>query len=95
MKQEILDRVLLLSNYIYESKSTIREAGEKFGISKSTVHIDLSKRLKKIDKKLFEKIKKILEKNFTEKHIRGGEATRKKYLQKNISFQEKQGERNN
>ena len=95
MKQEIVERVVLLSEYVCENEATIREAGERFGIRKSTVHIDLSKRLKKIDKKMFEKIKKILEKNFTEKHIRGGEATRKKYLEKNISFQEKQRERNN
>lgn len=95
MNQEIKDRVLLLSSYIYESKDTIRGAAEKFLVSKSTVHIDLSKRLKKVDKKLYEKVKKILENNFKEKHIRGGNATRKKYLSKNISLQGNMGEINN
>lgn len=82
MHQEIKDRVLLLSAYLLETKDTIRGAAEKYGISKSTVHIDVSKRLEKIDKKMYQKIKKILENNFSEKHIRGGDATRKKYLNK-------------
>jgi putative DeoR family transcriptional regulator (stage III sporulation protein D) len=57
-------------------------------MSKSTVHIDLSQRLKKIDKKLYEKIKKILEINFSEKHIRGGNSTKNKYLLKSKNLPE-------
>jgi len=84
MNSEIVDRVMIVSSYILDSKDTIRGAADAYGISKSTVHIDVSKRLKKIDKKMYEKIKKILENNFNEKHIRGGNATRKKYLTKSL-----------
>ncbi len=82
MDSLIHERVLILSSHIIDSNDTIRTTADKFGISKSTVHIDVSKRLKKIDKKMYEKIKKILENNFNEKHIRGGNATKNKYLLK-------------
>ena len=82
MEQNIAERTLEEANYILDSKDTIRGTADKFGMSKSTVHIDVSKRLKKIDKKLYEKIKKILEINFNQKHIRGGESTKNKYLLK-------------
>ncbi|MDD3397380.1 MAG: sporulation transcriptional regulator SpoIIID [Clostridia bacterium] len=72
-----------LGNYIFKTKCTVRQTAKIFGISKSTVHYDVSTRLKKIDRSLYEKIHKILSDNFNEKHIRGGEATRKKYLIKN------------
>ncbi len=88
MNEEIKERVLMLSAYILDSKDTIRSAADKYGVSKSTVHIDVSKRLKKIDKKMHEKIKNILENNFNEKHIRGGDATRKKYLSKSLEARE-------
>lgn len=84
MELNIRERVLLLSSYILDSKDTIRSTANRFGVSKSTVHIDVSKRLKKIDKKMYEKIKKILENNFNEKHIRGGNATKEKYLNKSL-----------
>jgi len=82
MDANIQERVLILSSHILDSNDTIRATADKFGGSKSTVHIDVSKRLKKIDKKMHEKKKKILENNFNEKHIRGGEATKNKYLLK-------------
>lgn len=85
MNCEMKERILREAKYMIETKGTIRETAEKFLISKSTVHIDLSKRLKKIDKKMFEKIKKILDFNFQEKHIRGGNSTKKKYLFKHLS----------
>lgn len=81
----IEDRVLVLAEHILKTNDTIRGAALRYGVSKSTVHIDVSKRLKKIDTKMYQKIKKILEKNFSEKHIRGGNSTKKKYLFKSIS----------
>ena len=80
MNKNIKDRVLMIGLYIENAKETIRETAKVFGISKSSVHLDVSKRLKKIDFSLYENVKKILENNFNQKHIRGGEATRKKYL---------------
>ena len=70
----------MIGLYIESTKETIRETATVFGISKSSVHLDVSKRLKKIDFSLYENVKKILENNFNQKHIRGGESTRKKYL---------------
>ena len=80
MNKNIKDRVLMIGLYIESTKETIRETASVFGISKSSVHLDVSKRLEKIDFSLYESVKKILENNFNQKHIRGGEATRKKYL---------------
>jgi len=82
MKKEIIDRVLNESEYILKTKETIREVAKKFGISKSTVHIDLTMRLKQIDEKLFIKIKEILSEHTALRHIRGGESTRLKYALK-------------
>ena len=65
--------------YIVDTKSTIRKCAEHFGYSKSTVHNDLSKKLKKSNKFLYYQVYKILEKNFAEKHIRGGISTKLKY----------------
>ena len=80
MRENIKDRVLLFAEYINETHNTIRKTADVFGYSKSTVHSDLSKRLGNIDFDLYLKIKEILDKNFAEKHIRGGEATKHKYL---------------
>lgn len=65
--------------YIIENKATVRQTAKVFGISKSTVHKDVSERLKKINGILYSSVKKILEENKAERHIRGGEATRIKY----------------
>jgi putative DeoR family transcriptional regulator (stage III sporulation protein D) len=81
-KVNIENRVLLVANYILQTKSTVRRAAKVFGVSKSTIHYDVSHRLKKINHTLYLKINKILQENFNEKHIRGGESTKNKYKQK-------------
>ncbi len=73
------ERAQELALYIIENKSTVRAAAQKFGISKSTVHKDLSERLPAINRNLYQQVKKILNENKAERHIRGGIATRKKY----------------
>ena len=75
----IEERAIELAHYIIDSKDTVRGAAKKFGISKSTVHKDVSERLIKIQPQLYSEVKKILEKNKQERHIRGGMATKKKY----------------
>ena len=80
----IEERTVELANYIIEHKCTVREAAKKFGISKSTVHKDITERLIKINKTLAEKTHEILMENKQERHIRGGIATRKKYLREHI-----------
>ena len=62
------------------NKATVRAAAKEFGISKSTVHKDLSQRLETVDPVLYEKVRRVLDKNKAERHIRGGLATRRKYL---------------
>ena len=73
-------RCELLARYIIDNKTTIRKTASKFEISKSLVHNDVSNILPKVNRELYFKVKKILNKNFEEKHIRGGIATRNKYL---------------
>jgi putative DeoR family transcriptional regulator (stage III sporulation protein D) len=68
-----------VSSYILESSATVRQAAQVFDVSKSTVHKDVTERLPRIDGKLASKVRSILELNKAERHIRGGEATRKKY----------------
>ena len=80
MKAYIEQRAVEIGEYIVKSKATVRETAKKFGISKSTVHKDLTDRLVKIDPRLAGDAKIILELNKAERHIRGGMATRKKYL---------------
>jgi putative DeoR family transcriptional regulator (stage III sporulation protein D) len=79
MKDYIRKRVLDIGNHILESKHTVRQAATVFGVSKSTVHKDMIERLPTVNKRLANKVKHILEHNKAERHIRGGEATRKKY----------------
>ena len=74
------ERAERLALYIIENRTTVRTAAQKFGISKSTVHKDISERLLKIDPELHRSVKKVLDKNRAERHIRGGKATREKYL---------------
>lgn len=73
------ERAQELALYIIENKATVRAAAQKFGISKSTVHKDLSERLPAINHSLYLQVKEILDENKAERHIRGGIATRKKY----------------
>ena len=79
MRSNIEERACRLAQYIIENKATVRAAAAKFGISKSTVHKDLSERLEHINHALYLQAKEILELNKAERHIRGGIATRKKY----------------
>ena len=79
MKGNIEERASELALYIIENKATVRAAAAKFGISKSTVHKDLSERLPTFNKPLYLQVKAVLEENKAERHIRGGIATRKKY----------------
>ena len=69
----------MLGEYIIESKATVRRAAKKFGISKSTVHKDVSQRLKTVNPSLYLEVREILDTNKTERHIRGGIATKRKY----------------
>ncbi len=78
-KQTIEERACLLARYIIDSKDTVRGAAKKFGISKSTVHKDVSERLLKINPVLATEVRKILDENKAERHIRGGMATKLKY----------------
>ncbi len=78
-KVYIEERAVELANYIIVTKDTVRGAAKKFGVSKSTVHKDITERLKKINVSLAIEAKKVLDENKAERHIRGGEATRKKY----------------
>lgn len=79
MRDYILRRVLEIGNYIYETKATVRQAARVFGVSKSTVHKDVSERLVNVNADLARRVKEVLEFNKAERHIRGGEATRRKY----------------
>ncbi len=74
------ERCVTLATYLIENKSTVRAVAQTFGISKSTVHKDITKSLKSINKELFEQAQKVLETNKKERHLRGGEATKKKYM---------------
>lgn len=79
MKGNIEERACQLALYIIENKATVRSAAQRFGISKSTVHKDLSQRLPTFNRTLYLQVKEILEQNKAERHIRGGIATRRKY----------------
>ena len=82
MKQlvSIEERAINLAHYIIDSKDTVRGTAKKFGISKSTVHKDVSERLKKINPSLAKEVRIILDENKAERHIRGGIATKNKYI---------------
>lgn len=79
MRDYIRKRVVDVSHYIVEAKATVRQAALVFGVSKSTVHKDVTERLPRISKELARRVKRVLERNKAERHIRGGEATRRKY----------------
>lgn len=80
MRISIEERACKLAHYIIETKETVRATAKTFGISKSTVHKDVSERLLKINPALAVEVRKILEENKSERHIRGGMATKMKYL---------------
>lgn len=80
MKGVVEQRAVELGEYIVENKTTVRAAAKKFGVSKSTVHMDVSERLKKLNPPLYRKARKVLDINKAERHIRGGMATKRKFL---------------
>ncbi len=73
------ERCVTLATYLIENKSTVRAVASKFSVSKSTVHKDITQSLKRVNKPLYLEARKILEQNKQERHIRGGEATKRKY----------------
>jgi len=79
VKGNIEDRCVMLGNYIWEEKATVRACAKKFGISKSTIHKDVTERLCHINPSLAKKVKTVLDINKAQRHIRGGMATKEKY----------------
>ena len=73
-------RAVLLAQYMIEHKATVRQTAAVFGVSKSTVHKDVTEKLRHEDRELYNAVKKVLERNKSERHLRGGEATKQKYL---------------
>ena len=80
MKKYIEDRAVEIATYIIENNATVRQAAKQFGISKSTVHKDCAERLNQVNPGLAAQVRKILDVNKAERHIRGGLATKEKYL---------------
>lgn len=80
MKAYIEERAIEVANFIISENATVRETATKFGISKSTIHKDVTERLLKINPKLAKEARRVLEINKSKRHIRGGLATREKYL---------------
>ncbi|PKM78836.1 MAG: sporulation transcriptional regulator SpoIIID [Firmicutes bacterium HGW-Firmicutes-15] len=83
MQNYIRKRAVKVARHILQTSDTVRRTAEVFGISKSTVHKDVSERLPRISEELAEEVRSILDRNKAERHLRGGEATRKKYAQEN------------
>lgn len=90
MKGNIEERACALACYIIEHRTTVRAAAKVFGVSKSTVHKDLSERLPGFNRPLYLQVKAVLDENKAERHIRGGIATRQKYL---LSFEKERRQR--
>ncbi len=79
MKLSITSRIFAEADFILKNNGTVRSVAKYFGVSKSTVHNDLSKKLRVINAFMYNKVNKLLKFNLSERHIRGGEATRRKY----------------
>ena len=84
LKDYIEERALAVANYIVESRATVRQTATRFGISKSTVHKDVTERLVQINPSLAAETRKVLDVNKSERHIRGGMATKEKYLHQHV-----------
>ena len=80
MREIFEERATALGVYIAENGATVRAAAKKFGISKSTVHKDVTEKLRAENRELFERVRAVLDKNKAERHMRGGEATKQKYI---------------
>ena len=81
MQEYIQKRVMEISHYIIESSATVRQTASVFGVSKSTVHKDVTERLPLLNDVIAAKVRNILDNNKAERHLRGGEATKRKYLE--------------
>ena len=86
MNKKIVSRVIEEGKYILKTGKTVREMADIFGISKSTIHKDLRDRLLEIDKDMYEKVSSVLQYHMDIRHIRGGESTRRKFLEKNANY---------
>ena len=84
MPDTMEQRACQLAVYMIENNGTVRSAARKFGVSKSTVHKDLQQRLKKINPQLYAQVRRVMDENKQQRHIRGGLATREKYRQKKM-----------
>lgn len=80
LKEYIEERAVEIANYIIDEKATVRQAAKHFGVSKSTIHKDVTERLEAVNKVLAQEARKVLDVNKSERHIRGGLATKEKYL---------------
>lgn len=83
MKSHIEERAIVVARYILEKNTTVRQTAKTFGVSKSTIHKDVTERLEEINPSLAKEVKMVLEKNKSERHIRGGMATKLKYENEN------------
>ena len=79
MNGNVEKRCVEIGRYIRDTGATVRQAATVFGISKSTVHIDVTKRLHELDRSLYDEVERVLQENKAERHIRGGNATKEKY----------------
>lgn len=84
MRDYIRKRVVDVSLYIVKTNATVRQAATVFGVSKSTIHKDVTERLPKLNEDLAAQVKQVLEHNKAERHIRGGEATKRKYIRSRV-----------
>lgn len=80
MNDTVEERAVILGEYIVENRATVRAAAKVFSVSKSTVHMDVAERLRRINPGLYTEVREVLEVNKAERHIRGGQATKQKYL---------------
>lgn len=84
MKDYIEERAINIATYIIENNATVRQTAKQFGVSKSTVHKDVTERLESVNKALAQEARKVLDINKSERHIRGGLATKEKYMHQHI-----------
>lgn len=84
MKDYIEERAVEIATYIIENQATVRQTAKQFGVSKSTIHKDVTERLLQINPMLAGQARKVLDTNKSERHIRGGMATREKYLHQQV-----------
>ena len=84
MKEYIEERAIEIAYYIIEHKATVRQTARQFGVSKSTIHKDVTERLLTVNPSLAAEVRKVLDVNKSERHIRGGMATKEKYLHQHV-----------